>query len=558
MSTYPVVRGVRLPQPVRRTQYQLEAILERDGMSPQVCCDSAKELILLWLEEKVGQMPELKHAIQQSQDGINISYNGIMIRTVSLTDGESKLWAMDFIHPDNAVPTRLWETQATVCLTGGRATLFTESSFSVSVQAEDPCPTVPGFIHAITEQIGLISTCPLTDQPWTIADEADIQRLYQILTDPRRQLPVVVISAPDYRRWPISGYAPEYIISGEELAKKCFARCIVVQLPYQMAFRWSEKVGRSWAVFDGGVRIYRPELDFENDDLCKHALYSKHKILGWTCQEGESPWQRCQRHLIQELRSRPTLLSSCGHRMVYSTLFQKKLEQQRRERIDDVEQLRQSYESQIQSIQEERDYQRELAEDAYQKYRQYEQSCEILRERNYNLECLVAQLQDALKAVGTDMQDVIPIPDNYDEMSEWCQTYLAGKLEFTNRARRAVGKDPETLYSDVELVYKYLLFLGGEYRDSKMGKADYDTVADKLKQLQVENRPSVNETQAGRYEEEYYYTDDRGIRRLADMHLVRGSSRDTRSTLRIYYYWDEEARKVVVVSLPRHLTTSST
>lgn len=103
-----------------------------------------------------------------------------------------------------------------------------------------------------------------------------------------------------------------------------------------------------------------------------------------------------------------------------------------------------------------------------------------------------------------------------------------------------------------------MLFLATEYRDGKLGKINHTEIESKLRSLQVENRPSATQSQAGRYEEEYYYTDTKGNKHLADMHLARGTSRDTKQSLRIYYYWDAEDEKVVVVSLTRHLTTDAT
>ena len=49
MNTYPVVRGVRLPRPIRRTQYQLNAYIENAAMTSETCYKSAIELVKLWL-----------------------------------------------------------------------------------------------------------------------------------------------------------------------------------------------------------------------------------------------------------------------------------------------------------------------------------------------------------------------------------------------------------------------------------------------------------------------------------------------------------------------------
>jgi len=43
-----------------------------------------------------------------------------------------------------------------------------------------------------------------------------------------------------------------------------------------------------------------------------------------------------------------------------------------------------------------------------------------------------------------------------------------------------------------------------------------------------------------------------------DRHLVKGTSRDPRFCMRIYFFWDDEENVVVVGHLPGHLTTAAT
>lgn len=49
-----------------------------------------------------------------------------------------------------------------------------------------------------------------------------------------------------------------------------------------------------------------------------------------------------------------------------------------------------------------------------------------------------------------------------------------------------------------------------------------------------------------------------GGRRFLDTHLGKGSARDptVRPTLRIYFCWDEDKRRVVIGHMPSHLPTS--
>jgi hypothetical protein len=45
---------------------------------------------------------------------------------------------------------------------------------------------------------------------------------------------------------------------------------------------------------------------------------------------------------------------------------------------------------------------------------------------------------------------------------------------------------------------------------------------------------------------------------MLEFHLKKGSDRDERFSLRIYFFWDGDSKRVVVGSLPGHLDTRST
>ncbi len=47
-------------------------------------------------------------------------------------------------------------------------------------------------------------------------------------------------------------------------------------------------------------------------------------------------------------------------------------------------------------------------------------------------------------------------------------------------------------------------------------------------------------------------------KKLLEHHLCKGSDRDERFCLRIYFFWDEKLKRVVIGWLPGHLDTRST
>jgi len=70
----------------------------------------------------------------------------------------------------------------------------------------------------------------------------------------------------------------------------------------------------------------------------------------------------------------------------------------------------------------------------------------------------------------------------------------------------------------------------------------------------------MTDVAVGEYEDEYFvpYPVGSGLKRKLEFHLRRGNSRDERQCLGIYFFWDEQARLVVVGSLPAHLRTRAT
>lgn len=560
MDAASYVTGVPLHRPVRRILYQIRAEVKNDKMTGSSRYEVAKETIWLWLKKKTIEMPELAEKVSSAMENgdnlVNIIYNGsVHIRVIALEDGECPQWGMSFSHPGIDVPTQVWETQAILTQDGDQVYLSAELSYCVAIAGIEPMPSVPGFVRDIAKNIGLFSCAPITESVWKINTDAQIDTLHQLLLDPSRNLPVVVLSEPDRRKWPVSqGPAPEYLISGEKIARGCFGRCIVVQMPYWPSFKWTKAVGKIWSVFDGGVRIYQPGLNMDEDDIYAHPLYLKSKILNWSHDVDKSSLQSFSEFLSATIRQEPTLLSSVQTRLTFSELFQKSLALMRNEATANEATLRQSYESEISDLKEQLKFHQDLAEDAYQKFDHYRKESLAFSAENHNLNALVENLRDALRASGRKLE--IPIPDNYDEMEEWCSEYFPDRLIFTTRARRAI-KDTQTLYADVPLVYRALCFLAQEYHDLKLGKIESHVMADKLNELQLQNRPSINLDQAGQYGKTYFYTDSDGKEHFVDMHLARGTDRDPHRTLRIYYYWDDVKNRVVVVSLTKHLTSSS-
>ncbi len=184
-------------------------------------------------------------------------------------------------------------------------------------------------------------------------------------------------------------------------------------------------------------------------------------------------------------------------------------------------------------------------ETAQQRTRQYERTRrraeQAERERDEAAR-RAEQLAGLVRSMGGDPDTSVPFPTTWDEFGTWCDEFLAGRVTLTGSARRELGAAE---FADVSLAAQCLCWLGGEYRDGRL-KGGNSRLHGRISDIagSVFNVPSGGDTFDCLWCEENY---------SVDWHIkVGGNTRDPRRCLRIYYFWDEDRRQVVVASMPGH------
>lgn len=119
---------------------------------------------------------------------------------------------------------------------------------------------------------------------------------------------------------------------------------------------------------------------------------------------------------------------------------------------------------------------------------------------------------------------------------------------------RAISAARKANYVDESTVFAALEVLAGPYREVKASEAPRDTARAELEALGITMGGSVDPAYAG----DEYFVRWSGRKRFLDQHLKKGTSRDPRYSLRIYYTWDDELGVCVVGWLPTHLSNSLT
>jgi hypothetical protein len=153
-------------------------------------------------------------------------------------------------------------------------------------------------------------------------------------------------------------------------------------------------------------------------------------------------------------------------------------------------------------------------------------------------------------------------PTDIGVLEKWITEHHSDRIVLHPRAINAAKK---SRFEDVSLIYAAVDFLGTEYWVSRT--ADPDQAADlrcqsdlKLRELKLDLAPAISPTAAGREGKEYIvkYPHGTSEERLFEQHLCKGNARDERFCLRIYFFWDNELKKVVIGWLPSHLDTQNT
>ncbi|MFN7171866.1 MAG: hypothetical protein ACK4P3_03660 [Fimbriimonadaceae bacterium] len=115
-------------------------------------------------------------------------------------------------------------------------------------------------------------------------------------------------------------------------------------------------------------------------------------------------------------------------------------------------------------------------------------------------------------------------------------------------------------HENIALVAQSLDLLAEEARDFLLSRAGAkEKLEERLNQLGVKMDKSGSASMFGQFEQQYrvYYPVGTESSRFLEWHLKKGTNRDPKDFMRIYFFFDEETAMVVVGSLPKHVQTPS-
>jgi hypothetical protein len=508
------------------------------GADPVRAAGAARGRILEWLRDK----QQIKGLPANAWDGEPFEVDVALDRPVTVESFEN-LWALRFDNPDARELGRYWRTEAVIGQLSGRTVLGIRLTV-ISRTWEVPfMRSVPAVVLDLVENPGLRDYgVRLTGEPEHVESDEEVEALVGVLEHAGRDRPVIVVSSggdgvlpldPAFLARRTAGLAHVYVISG------------------RAAWQLSERIGKRLSVFGCAMRTYAPGFNRWDAHWDDHSLATN----DWLNRRYPD-----RRDFIHMIAARSALRSVSipdmeqrlpGFAKVRAELLRRRIAAARLEKTGTHERMV-LLEEQNKRLQEDLQAAEELQGEV-ERYRQAaEEERDQIARQNYNLKVRIEQLEDARRKRGDVEQ--IEWPTAYEDLEEWAARYCAGRMVVMPRALRAAKKSE---FKDVGLVAKGLYLLAKEYQALRCGQGSREEFERARQTLGVEVSSSGNEALLKQWPEEYEVLWG-GEKRFLDMHLKRGTSREPRNCLRIYFFWDDESNQIVVGHVPGHLTNDAT
>ena len=397
---------------------------------------------------------------------------------------------------------------------------------------------------------------PVTANLWQVNTPEDVAELLALLEDPRRSLPVIAVSAVNWKAWRFTPHAPGYLVNASYLADRVKGYAIIAQITFRGAYALTDAVGKTWSVFDGACRTYFPKVDFDNGSPAHHPFNLKDKIWFWEY-EGERGERGFTSYLI-DTAHRVASTSRTDWSGLYfvpdARILAAELEMAHAAHLANAPERELAMRNHIAALQRKLQTAEDENADWLGELEKATEQAEYLQQENAALRLQLDALRAHLiRQSGESPDKEIPIPNSYKVMGEWVKEHLAGRLVLLPRAERAASKAE---YTEVGMVYRALLILANEYRDSRMGTGTDKAFRDALAQHGMDFSGSIDRSRAGQEGEAYYVNYPIGTtqRVFLQFHLERGNRHENRYCMRVYFFWDDDTNQVVVGWLPSHLS----
>ena len=501
--------------------------------------NEARGEVLRWAQNKViGRLPQ---GAWEHKTFDHLS-SGRSCSAVRLKNADWDAWNLRIEDPDKNVPGRTWTTEVSIVSAESDIAPALTLRLLVGTPEESLTiePHVPGVIRQLINNPGLVAgTYKLIDRPLIIRSKHGAELLMKALVDPGRKLPIIALSVPSGATNPL-----QPVLDGNTLAEACAGLAITTIIPAEFTWELTERFGKQLSVYEGAARVYLPGFTEDANPFGGHELVLPPPVpspatlnaqltrLRWIAANGS----------VRRLTLGKDIIA-------FAALKAKEIEQRQvnlersgateREQLDAVKERVGLLEKQLAEAE---NYQKEFSDLHAAAEDRAEGAESQLRAANFRIQ----QLLDQIKSVGSTPDAEIALPGNWNEFINWCDVHLAGRLLLAPQARRALRG---SVFEDISVAARCLLWLANDYRNSRMGDSD-GALRDRVV------LPGAINAHCGSDSFRIYW---QGKSHDVEWHIKNGgNTRDPARCLRIYYFWDDTSRQVVIASMPAHVRSDAT
>lgn len=268
--------------------------------------DKVVDSVFDWLLGKEGRRSgPLAHLLRQADRrglahglafpegylGKRVEKGGSRLCSQFLDDGGRSAWALEYDEPDSGVRMRRWHTSVGLsmndatgaCLVNVRVSYHMPPS-ALATMPRVPAASTPRLVRDVLSLPGLrcsVGPTTLRTEPVPLGATSLRERLVPALTDPRRELPLVLVASDESGDYPIedpSGLARDLMGMANLYLLDCSCgetrRALAEAFPHDTpAFAY--RCGR------GMLRLYGPGVDLcDPDGWHDHVFFPRQRIRG--------------------------------------------------------------------------------------------------------------------------------------------------------------------------------------------------------------------------------------------------------------------------------------
>ncbi len=529
------------------------------GAAPSAA-HQCRTVVLGWVQDTLGTRLPRKAWRHRP---FSLRADAVAVRAVRLRNPVHDHWALQLERtpgPDQEVATEIVVSRAEAGPPSIGVTVCDRSVVPFETVSEYPAQ----MVAALAERVPLLQGGRrLAPRPIVVESNETMNAFLKMLVDPGREVPFAVVSVP-----PDQEDRGTLEAQWDHLSRSLIGLAATWVLPPAMTYRLSDAVSKPLSVFLGAWRFYRPGFhpDSNRSDhplVLRSRMTDQEGVEGVVRQflrmaaearmrvdhgrQGVPDYDAIAREAAETARGPARLVSFLRHSFVpSSSLVREPPPPGLTDRAADRSARPEAASPETPLLRRRLRAARETARVRASRYkRARERAARAERERDAALR-RAEQLAGLVRAMGGNPDAAVPFPTTWDEFAAWCDEHLAGRLALAGSARREVAGAE---FGDVSLAARCLGWLAGEYRDGRL-RGGNPRLHGRIDDIEdgVFNVPCGGDSFECSWD---------GRTHTADWHIKRGANtRDPRRCLRIYYFWDERARQVVVASMPAHRKSS--